>query len=480
MSLEDWSFGQDKPDDSYRIDEDLNYPQLRDMGLRHLSEDEYDKAAEHFSTAIERSTLDEHADLLCLKSKTCLVCGNILEAVENGSRCIKEHPGFVQGYVRLCEALFSVGDREKARTVALEGLNFDPLNIDLKDLLGRARTERPNKSFAFFFLQQVIGCSMDERMTVLRSWDKNLKDDSHTAIIECWNAVVLFILSDQAVSVLSPSLSTLLKDILLAGSSSQLVSDICHACYSFDDAQNRGLMLQLSISGWSQLVPLTRSLPSLSDAGYCLCLGHAYQSLPASQPVNVERAISCFRRALLALDPKEFPEPWTAAHLGLGQGYKERFRGDPEDNFSRAIQHFKLSISQPDLTPGSIRRASVLFEIVRLYDAIGLLAPCVEHIDLCLDSLDPERSAQERELKASVHRFAANVFVWEAQVNSGDCASETSAASFDQGVADLLTKAIHHYQQVLQVCWTTVGPLCHRLDCCPWSRKIAIGKCRDP
>ena len=429
------------------VEDGLNYNEIINLGTNHLSEGDYDEAARYFATAIKKSEGKDRAVALCLKSKTALLCGNIVEAIEDGYSSTQVCPSYVDGFVRLCEALFAVGDREKARTVALEGLNFDGLNTDLKDLLGRARAERQNKSFAFFFLQQVIGCNMEERPAILRSWDKNLKDDAYTAILECWNAVLVHTMSDQATVVMSPSLSTLLKEILITASSSQLISDICHACYSFDDAQNRILMLQISIAGWSQFVPLSISPSSTSDAAYCLCLGHAYQSLPASQPLNVERAISCFRRALEALDATNYPEQWAAAHLGLGQAYRERFRGEPEQNIAAAVEHFKLSISLIESESLSLRKATVLFEIVGLYDAVGMLEPCVEHVRLCLAALDAERSGQERQLKASVHRFAANMFVRESRAKC----DEQGAAGLDARTAGFLEEAIRHYQQVLQV-----------------------------
>ncbi len=95
---------------------------------------------------------------MCLQSQASLpsLYGNIVETIEDAYISSQTHSDHLDGYIRLSDALFAIGDHEKARTIAREGITIDLLNSDLKDLLGRAGAVRGKKSFAFFFLQQLI------------------------------------------------------------------------------------------------------------------------------------------------------------------------------------------------------------------------------------------------------------------------------------------------------------------------------------
>jgi hypothetical protein len=268
-----------------------------------------------------------------------------------------------------------------------------------------------------------------------------MKNDTYTAILECWYVVLVHTMSTQATKIMLPSLSTLLEEIVITASASNLISDICLPLIRRSPKQNT----HASDLYWRMVPVSSADQHRVVHLGCCLCLSHAYQSLPSSQPLNVERAIYCFQRALNVLDSTNHPEQWAAAHHGLG---------DLVGNTTAAIEYFKLSISLTQVDSMSFRKATVLFEIVNLYDTIHMpvLEPCMEHVKLCLAELDADRTSDERLLKALVHRFAGNIFVRAAQAQCDNVVAagfDLRAVGFDLRAVG--GEAIRHYQQLLQV-----------------------------
>lgn len=114
-------------------------------------------------------------------------------------------------------------------------------------------------------------------------------------------------------------------------------------------------------------------------------LGRAFERRrKGDKAANVERAITCQTRSLLAFPPQTHPTDWAATLHSLGHAYRARGRDAGGVNLTLAAEAFQKALAVYTAAEDSTRRAEIMYSLGHLHETFAQ-GNADEYLDVALD-----------------------------------------------------------------------------------------------
>jgi hypothetical protein len=126
-------------------------------------------------------------------------------------KVVNDHPRYVDGYQRLCEALVTTGDIDGAREVAMKGIQHDPSHEGMTQLLLVAVDQSsPMVTSAKQMVKNLLQSAPETVPDILADMDREMTGAMHSAICKVWKAALTQLLPEHDEEDWEPSSIVLL------------------------------------------------------------------------------------------------------------------------------------------------------------------------------------------------------------------------------------------------------------------------------